>query len=127
MRRFLAIAMAVAMLAACGGDETTDTTTTAGSAGSTTASGDDTGFEVIEVTDFAYPASVTIAAGESVRFRNSSGASHTVTFDTKDGAEFESESQLGPTGVVDIPLDPGTYVYHCSFHPTMVGELIQEG
>ena len=126
MRRFLAVTVAVAAIAACGGDETTDDTT-ADSAGSTTAGADDTGFEVIEVTDFAYPASVTIAADESVRFRNSSGASHTVTFDTKDGAEFESESELGPTGVVDIPLDPGTYVYHCSFHPTMVGELIQEG
>lgn len=126
MRRFLAVAVAVAVLAACGGGETTDGTT-GGTAGSTPAGGDDTGFEVIEVTDFAYPASVTIAADESVRFRNSSGASHTVTFDTKDGADIELESQLGPTGVVDIPLDPGTYVYHCAFHPTMVGELIQEG
>ncbi|HEY6634547.1 MAG TPA: cupredoxin domain-containing protein [Acidimicrobiia bacterium] len=126
MRRFLAIAMAVAVLAACGGEDTSDDTTD-DSAGSTTAGADDTGFEVIEVTDIAYPASVTVPAGESVRFRNSSGVSHTVTFDTKDGAEFESESELGPTGVVDVPLDPGTYVYHCSFHPTMVGELIQEG
>ena len=125
MRRFLAVAVAVAVLAACGGGETTDTT--GETTGSTAAGGDDTGFEVIEVTDFAYPASVTIAADESVRFRNSSGASHTVTFDTKDGADIELESQLGPTGVVDIPLDPGTYVYHCAFHPTMVGELIQEG
>ena len=129
MRRFLVLAMVLVFVAACSGGESTDTTgATSDDGGSnSTVAGDDSEFEVIEVTDISYPASVTIPAGKGVKFYNTSGVDHTVTFDTMDDEPFDLDFALGDTAEIGFPLVPGRYTYHCSIHASMVGELVVEG
>jgi plastocyanin len=132
MRRSIVLVVCVS-LAACGGGGASDTTaaspgdvTTIGTPVGSTAGGD-SDFVVIEVTGIAYPDSVTIPAGKSVEFHNTSGVKHTVTFDTWDGDEFDSEFDLNDGAEVGFPLPAGTYEYHCAIHSSMHGELVVEG
>lgn len=117
MKKLLAL-VAVMLLAACGGDATAETTVPADVEGD---------FEVITVSDIAYPAESVIPEGKGVRFDNESGLSHTVTFEEKDGESFTDRYELSADGSVAFDLDPGEYVYFCEFHPSMRGTLVVEG
>lgn len=66
--------------------------------------------------------SVTIAAGQAVRWTNADPIEHTVTFDG--GAEAGSPV-IPPNGSYVRRFDkPGTYTYHCTPHPFMKGVVI---
>jgi plastocyanin len=66
------------------------------------------------------PASLTVSAGRSVAWRNVDSQAHTAT---ADGGAFDTAaiSPLATSGPVTLPT--GSYPYHCSFHPTMVGTV----
>jgi plastocyanin len=77
---------------------------------------------VVTIEGFAYkPASITIHAGQSVRFVNHDDEAHTVTargngfdsggLDTGDGWTYRFER-------------PGKYTYFCSLHPYMTGTIV---
>ena len=64
---------------------------------------------------------VTIAAGQAVRWTNRDPLEHTVTFD---GAEPGSPP-IPPNGSYVHRFDkPGTYTYHCTPHPFMKGVVV---
>ena len=65
--------------------------------------------------------SVTITAGQAVRWTNRDPLEHTVTFD---GAEPGSPP-IPPNGTYGHRFDkPGTYTYHCTPHPFMKGVVV---
>ncbi len=76
----------------------------------------------VDTKDFTYaPATVTVPAGSTVRFKNSDSMAHTITaadrsFDSKDLAEGESWSHVFATA--------GTYAYYCSYHRYMKGKIV---
>ena len=81
----------------------------------------DATFEV-SVVDFAFePATVTVPAGATVTWTNTGSRPHTVTAD--DGS-FDS-GRLDPGEQFSQTFDqPGTFTYHCGFHPEMQGSIV---
>jgi plastocyanin len=76
----------------------------------------------VEMRDnFFSPETVTVRSGLSVRWTNQGADVHTVTLDTVSVAsEF-----LGPKSWFEARFDnPGTFAYHCSRHPEMIGTLV---
>jgi plastocyanin len=67
------------------------------------------------------PNTVTVAVGTTVTWTNTGAVAHTVTSD--DGASFDS-GNLDPQAMFSFTADtPGTFTYHCTFHPWMTGTL----
>jgi plastocyanin len=67
------------------------------------------------------PNTVTVGVGTTVTWTNTGAVAHTVTSD--DGASFDSGS-LDPQATFSFTSDtPGTFIYHCTFHPWMTGTL----
>jgi plastocyanin len=65
------------------------------------------------------PKSVTINAGETVRWHNSSGLSHNVDFDDGSGKVGGDPVTHNPSGEWDAQFTfntPGTFAYHCDMH-----------
>ena len=80
-------------------------------------------------TFFPYysPAFVHIEQGTSVSWENPTADLHSITHDGCKRSErcaFDS-GPLGPNGTFTVRhLPPGSYPYHCSFHPIMQGNLV---
>ncbi len=75
------------------------------------------------------PASVTVAKGGSVVWRNNDPVPHTVTATTvPTGASHFDSGNMNPnaTYTVTFTVD-GTYNYVCSYHPWMHGTVIVTG
>lgn len=77
-----------------------------------------------EIKGFAFPAGLTVKAGEAIAWTNSDSAPHTVTFD--DGTCASGSIRGGATVVVRYTV-PGTYAFHCAIHPSMTGTLEVKG
>ncbi|UOT01077.1 cupredoxin domain-containing protein [Rhodococcus opacus] len=75
----------------------------------------------IVISDFTYTLPGTFAPGEEVTVRNDDTAEHTVTADT--GDLFDVEVEPGATATFTVPGQPGTFAFHCTYHPNMVGTL----
>jgi plastocyanin len=91
---------------------------------STPARAQDAG-AAVQIVDFAFePATLEIPVGTTVVWTNGGSAPHTVTSDT--GA-FDS-GRLDPGGTFSMTFDtPGTYAYHCEFHPNMQATIVVIG
>jgi plastocyanin len=76
----------------------------------------------VSVVDFAFePGTVSVPAGATVTWTNSGSRPHTVTAD--DGS-FDS-GRLDPGEQFSQTFDqPGTFTYHCGFHPEMQGSIV---
>ena len=67
------------------------------------------------------PNDVTVSVDTTVMWTNTGAVAHTVTSD--DGASFDSDT-LDPRAAFTFTADtPGTFTYHCTFHPWMTGSL----
>ena len=90
----------------------------------------------VTVLDFQFsPNVLEIPTGSRVTWKNQGRTAHTTT---ADGGQWDSGSISGSTpggGTYDQPAtpggsftrsfaEPGTYVYHCSFHSNMTGRII---
>jgi plastocyanin len=76
----------------------------------------------VAIQDFAFsPDTIEITAGTTVTWTNNDSAPHTVTSD--DGA-FDSGDLAQGDSVSLTFNEPGTYTYHCTYHPNMVGTII---
>ncbi len=138
-----AIAIAGA-LAACGGDDETDAgRQPAAEPTATTESNDTSGAPAVDMTDALKfePQEITVSVGDRVEWRNTGNIAHTVTTDPSKVADPNGVSV--PSGVK--PWDsgllgadetfsrtfkkPGTYQYVCIPHEgaRMVGTVIVEG
>lgn len=86
------------------------------------AAGDDAAAMSVDIADFAFgPATLEIPAGTTVTWTNRDDAPHTATAD--DGS-FGS-GRLDDGGSFSFTFDiPGTYPYHCDFHPQMMGTIV---
>jgi len=123
MRSTLAGCLALA-IAGCGSGVSLPTGTIVGGSGPTAA---------VTIQDFAYtPAQLTIKAGTRVNWTNNGPSPHSATADSTGG--FDSGSLTPPKssgsgGVTPGELfqmhftTPGTYTYHCMFHPQMHGTI----
>ena len=69
------------------------------------------------------PKTLTIKAGEKVKFINKDSAPHTAS--ATDGRFESGELAEGQSEVVTFEK-PDTYAYYCMFHPSMSGKIIVE-
>lgn len=77
----------------------------------------------ITIKDFGYGAPVTVSPGAMVTVTNLDSAPHTVTAD--EGSAFDADVKgSGATATFTAPSQPGTYAYHCTYHPNMRGTLV---
>ena len=127
---------AILLLAACGGGSTntgTGTTPTTGTTSTPTATATQTGNAqtVMITTDssgsFAFsPATLTIKAGTTVTWKNTTAVAHTVTSD--DGKSFNSGTSnpiAAQSGTFSFTFTTsGTFPYHCEIHPFMKATII---
>src|SRR5215212_5942076 len=76
----------------------------------------------VSVVDFAFePGTISVPVGATVTWTNTGSRPHTVTAD--DGS-FDS-GRLDPGEQFSQTFDqPGTYTYHCGFHPEMQGTIV---
>jgi plastocyanin len=86
------------------------------------ADGSSAAAAAISIKDFNYGAPITISPGATVMVTNMDSAEHTVTADQ--GSAFDIEvKENGGTGTFTAPSAPGTYPFHCTYHPNMHGTL----
>jgi glucose/arabinose dehydrogenase len=78
--------------------------------------------KTIEIKDFSFqPSSITVPVGTATTWINRDSVDHTVT--SADGT-FVSGNIASGSEFKHIFPQPGTYSYHCSIHPSMVGEVV---
>lgn len=73
------------------------------------------------------PTYVRIYTGTPISWDNPTAALHSITHDDcQNGAQCAFDSgPLGPNGSFTVHrLSPGSYSYHCTFHPIMRGVLV---
>ncbi len=116
---------ALVLLAACGGGST-------GTTPAATPTQANNAPVVMITTDssgtFTFsPATITIKAGATVTWKNVTSVAHTVTSDDG-GKAFDSGTSnpiAAQTGTFSFTFKtPGTFTYHCTFHPFMKGTVI---
>ena len=82
------------------------------------------GTATVGIAGFKYkPETTTVRAGGTVRFENADKAPHTATADPGAPAAFVTGRLEKGTWEMVVPTRPGTYAYHCDFHPFMKGSL----
>lgn len=127
---------AIMLLSACGGSTPTTgnnpgSGTTPAATNTPAGSGSSSGSTVMMTTGssnpFAFsPTTLTIKTGTTVVWKNTTSAPHTVTSD--DGKSFDSgtSNPIAPqSGTYSFTFNqPGTYAYHCTFHPYMKATII---
>lgn len=111
----------LALIAACGGQSSTPT-----SPSTTTGAGNGTPITIVKgaqnLTTTAYnPDPLTISAGTTVTWTNSDSTPHTAVSDT---GVFTSGIINGGGNYSFTFQSKGTFTYHCSLHPNMVGTVV---
>ena len=95
---------------------------TASSAPATTTGPAAAGAPAITIKDFEYGEPLTVAPGAVVTVTNMDSAGHTVTADVGEAFDVDVEGS-GGTATFTAPSAPGSYPYHCTYHPNMRGTL----
>ncbi len=74
------------------------------------------------ISGFAYnPATMTVAVGTTITWRNDDSAPHTVTSDT--GSELASPTLNRGQSYSHTFNNASVFTYHCNFHPSMSGTV----
>ena len=139
-RTALVLATVLIGLSGCaggGGTQTSAPATSAGAspsmsmepsapAGSTSGQGSgaaNAAAATITISNFAYEIPGAVAPGAEVKVINMDTAEHTVTAD-QNATLFDVEvKENGGTATFKAPSEPGTYAFHCTYHPNMHGSL----
>jgi plastocyanin len=76
----------------------------------------------VKIDNFSFtPATITVAAGTTVRWTNRDDIPHTVVSDDQ---KFESKALDTDDQYSFTFTKPGTYGYFCSIHPKMTGKVV---
>jgi plastocyanin len=76
----------------------------------------------VKINNFTFgPMSLTVEAGTTVTWINNDDVPHTVV--SRDKTAFKSKALDTGDSFSYTFAKPGTYVYFCSVHPTMVAEV----
>jgi len=77
----------------------------------------------VTINNFRFtPPQMTVPVGTTIKWTNQDGPTHTVTSDM--AGIFDSGS-LAPGKSFSFTFNtPGTFAYHCSIHPTMMGSVV---
>jgi len=69
------------------------------------------------------PGTITVSVGTTVKWNNNDNMTHTVTADDNsfDSGNIGAGSNFSRTFSV-----AGTYPYHCTIHPSMIGKVVVE-
>jgi plastocyanin len=124
--RAAVLLMAAFLLGGCapgGGSSGAATSPAAGvTAAPATGAATATAAATITIKNFDFGTPVTVAPGAVVMVTNMDSAAHTVTADQ--GSAFDVDVRgSGGTATFTAPSVPGTYPYHCTYHPNMHGTL----
>ena len=117
------VLLIVLMLSGCKQQPATDTTPPANTSPSVQPSGPQTYDVEIKNSAFLQP-TLTIKKGDTVKWTNNDGASHTVVFDS--GSEISSGTLAQGQSYSHIFNDAGTFAYHCGIHTYMKAKIIVE-
>ncbi len=117
------VSLSLALVVACGGSSSspaTPTTPPSGGGGSTTATVTVSIVGMNGDQSFS-PNPVSVKVGQSIAWHNSDVITHTAT---QDGGGFNTGSIAPGTTSSPITMNTaGTFSYHCSIHPSMVGTV----
>lgn len=83
----------------------------------------------VEISNFAFsPATIKVKVGGTVTWTNRDSVGHTVTSSEDDTNTMKLDSKLLQKGETFTATftEPGTYKYHCTPHPHMMGTVIVE-
>ncbi|MDT2009277.1 copper-binding protein [Rhodococcus opacus] len=117
--------VAVCALTACSNDGATTTASTDMSMTGTmpaAAPGAAAAANEIVIAGFAYSVPAAVSPGDRITVRNDDTAEHTVTSDA--AGAFDVEIEGGGTATLTVPSTPGTYAFHCTYHPSMHAGLV---
>jgi plastocyanin len=77
---------------------------------------------IVDIRGFAYlPATIQVAAGDTVIWINRDVVPHTAT---RDGRRWDSGTINAEQAWRLVATSPGSQPYYCAFHPAMRGELV---
>jgi plastocyanin len=76
----------------------------------------------ITIDNFKFASPPSVSPGATVAVKNADPMEHSVTADS--GNAFSVDIDGGESATFTAPTTPGTYNYHCSYHPMMHGQLI---
>jgi plastocyanin len=126
MTRLIALAFATLLfVTGCSSGTTTTASPESPSGASSTAAASATASAAgpkISIADMKFSAPLTVTPGATVTVVNSDSVEHTVTADS--GNAFNADVGDNGTATFTAPTQPGTYAYHCTYHPMMHGQLI---
>jgi plastocyanin len=127
--RFLVAAscLLIATATACGGGDkstpSSQSTATASATGApSTASSAPASAAQIVIEGMRFGDKLTVPPGAQVSVINKDSAEHTVTSDT--AGAFDAEVQGNKQATFSAPTTPGSYPFHCTYHPSMHGVLV---
>lgn len=127
--------LSAAVLTACGGtNQPSSSSAPASTAGQSSITGTPStpapssssasaaGSEIV-ISNFAYTVPASVSPGQQLTITNNDSAAHTVTADENNLFDIRV-SGGGGTESFTAPTTPGTYAFHCRYHPYMHGSLI---
>ncbi|MEB3103997.1 plastocyanin/azurin family copper-binding protein [Ferviditalea candida] len=80
---------------------------------------------VVHIANFTFsPDTITVTAGTKVIWINDEGSAHSIVGDTFDSRNEKKDGFIKGESFSYTFAQPGTYKYHCSFHPFMTGTVI---
>lgn len=93
------------------------------SSGGTSSGQSEQQTNAVAIQNYAFsPEEITVKAGTTVTWTNKDSVAHTVT--ETDGQTGPNSGDVNPNGTYTFTFSKaGTYHYHCSIHPEMVGTV----
>jgi plastocyanin len=117
-----ATALVTTLLTACGSSGTSQSTAASTAASSSEGSATAMSGPTITIADMAFGQPLTVAPGTQINIVNKDTVEHSVTSDT--AGAFSQDADGGESATLTAPSQPGSYAYHCKYHPNMHGTLI---
>jgi plastocyanin len=82
----------------------------------------------VSIKGFAFaPATLTVAKGTTVTFKNEDTTRHTVTSGANGTKDGKFDQSVDANAQASVTFDtPGTYQYYCALHAAMKGTVVVE-